>query len=47
MGMVNLYKDVMDATLAKVGNTIEPLVRDYTEKKLGINFKVYNPMAIG
>ncbi|MDR0826123.1 MAG: YqaJ viral recombinase family protein [Mycoplasmataceae bacterium] len=47
MGMVNLYKDVMDPTLAKVGNTIEPMVRDYVEKKLGINFKVYNPMAIG
>jgi hypothetical protein len=46
MGMVNLYKDVMDPTLAKAGNVIEPKVRDYVTKKIGIEFKVHEPRLV-
>lgn len=44
--MVNIYKDVMDPTLAKVGNIIEPKIRDYVPKLTNINFKTYDPHAI-
>jgi hypothetical protein len=47
MGMVNLYKDVMDPTLAKAGNVIEPKVRDYVTAKIGIEFKIHDPKTIG
>ncbi|MDR0739575.1 MAG: YqaJ viral recombinase family protein [Mycoplasmataceae bacterium] len=46
MGMVNLYKDVIDPTLARTGNIIEPKIRDYVCKQLSINFQVYDPKAI-
>lgn len=45
--MTNLFKDVIDPTLAYVGNTIEPKVRDYVCNKLQQRYKVYNPQAIG
>jgi hypothetical protein len=47
MMMVNLYKDVMDPTLARTGNIVEPKIRDYVSQKLKIEFKVHNPSAIG
>jgi hypothetical protein len=47
MIMTNLYKDVMDPTLASVGNTVEPLIRDYVVKQLGIQFHIHNPKDIG
>jgi hypothetical protein len=46
MGMVNLYKDVMDPTLAQAGNVIEPKIRNYVTEQLGIKFKVHNPSEI-
>jgi hypothetical protein len=46
MVMVNLYKDVIDPTLAKTGNAIEPKVHDYVSKVLNIDFKVHNPKAV-
>jgi hypothetical protein len=46
MGMVNLYKDVMDLTLAKAGNIIEPKIRDYVTKQLKINFQIHDPKTI-
>jgi hypothetical protein len=47
MGMVNIYKDVIDPTLARTGNIIEPKVREYVSQCLNIDFKVYDPKAIG
>jgi hypothetical protein len=47
MGMVNLYKDDMDPTLASIGNKIEPNLRDYAAKELGVDYLMHNPMAIG
>jgi hypothetical protein len=44
--MTNLYKDVMDPTLAYVGNTIEPKIRDYVCKALNQKYCVYNPKEI-
>jgi hypothetical protein len=46
MIMTNLYKDVMDSTLAFVGNTVEPIIRDYAVQQLGIRFKIHNPKEI-
>ncbi len=44
--MVNIFKDVMDPTLAKVGNVVEPKVREYVEKQLGCKYLCYDPIAI-
>ena len=44
--IVNIYKDDMDPTLAKVGNYIEPKVRDYVTKLTNIKFKTYIPSQI-
>jgi hypothetical protein len=44
MGMVNLYKDTMDKTLADAGNIIEPKIRDYVEQKLGQKYISYDPV---
>lgn len=44
--IVNIYKDEMDPTLAVVGSTIEPKIRDYVEKVTKIKFKVYNPSEV-
>lgn len=41
--MTNLYKDEIDPVLAKVGNEIEPKVRDYVNKITGYNFIAHNP----
>ncbi|MCF0217874.1 MAG: YqaJ viral recombinase family protein [Malacoplasma sp.] len=46
MLMVNLYQEMMDETLAYVGNTIEPKLRKYIENKLQINYKEYNPFQV-
>jgi hypothetical protein len=46
MMMTNLFTDTMDPTLAIVGNTIEPKIRDYVTKQLNIQYKVYNPREI-
>jgi hypothetical protein len=46
MMMVNLYREVMDPTLAKTGNVIEPKVRDYVSKALGIDFKIHDPKSV-
>jgi predicted phage-related endonuclease len=46
MSMVNLFKDVIDPTLAKTGNVIEPKVRDYVSQKLNIQFKIHEPKLI-
>lgn len=44
--IVNIYKDEMDPTLARVGTTIEPKIRDYVTKVTNIKFKVYNPSEV-
>lgn len=46
MIMTNLYQDVMDETLSYVGNTIEPMLRNYVEKKFDITYKQYNPFQV-
>jgi hypothetical protein len=47
MIMTNLYKEVMDSTLATVGNTVEPIIRNYVVKQLGVQFHIHNPKDIG
>lgn len=44
--MVNIFKDVMDPTLVKVGNAVEPKVREYVEQQLGCKYLCYDPFAI-
>ena len=44
--IVNIYKDEIDPTLAKVGTIIEPKIRDYVSKVMNIKFKVYNPIEV-
>jgi len=44
--MVNLYKETMDPTLAIVGQTIEPKIRQYVEQKTGIKYRSYDPKKI-
>jgi hypothetical protein len=44
--MVNLFKDEMDETLAQVGNIIEPKIRDYVSKALGIEFIAHDPRTV-
>lgn len=44
--MTNLYKETIDPTLAKVGNAIEPKVREYVEGQLNCKYMVYNPIAV-
>lgn len=44
--MVNIFKDTMDPILAKAGNVIEPKVRDYVVKTLGVDYKAYEPAKI-
>ena len=46
LSIVNLYKEEMDVTLAHVGHTIEPKIRDFVSQQLNINFKSYDPFAI-
>lgn len=45
-GMVGIYKETMDPILSKVGNIIEPKVRDYFVKKTKTDYKVYDPVKI-
>lgn len=44
--MTNLYKDIMDETLAYVGNTIEPKIRKYVEEQTNTKYISYNPVEI-
>ncbi|MBP5256956.1 MAG: YqaJ viral recombinase family protein [Mycoplasma sp.] len=44
--IVNIYRDEMDPTLAKVGTIIEPKIRDYVSKITNIKFKIYNPSEV-
>lgn len=44
--IVNIYKDEMDPTLAKVGTIIEPKIREYVTKVTNIKFKDYNPSEV-
>jgi hypothetical protein len=44
--MTNLYKDLIDETLSRVGNIIEPKIRDYVIKSLNQQYKTYNPKEI-
>jgi hypothetical protein len=46
MIITNLYKDIFDPTLATVGNTIEPIIRDYVIKILKHSYKAYEPAKI-
>lgn len=41
--MTNIYYEKMDETLSKVGNAIEPKVRDYISKVIDVNFLSYIP----
>lgn len=45
-GMVGIYKETMDPILSKVGNIIEPKVRDYFIKRTKTDYKVYDPAKI-
>ena len=44
--MTNIYYEEMDETLSKVGNVIEPKIKDYVQEQIGIKFKQYNPFAV-
>lgn len=44
--MTNLYFEEMDETLSKVGNIIEPKIKNYVEDKIKIKFKQYNPFEV-
>ncbi len=44
--MVGIYSEPMDETVALVGNTIEPMIRDYVSETLNINYTSYDPMKI-
>ena len=44
--MVNIYKDEMDPILSKIGNFVEPKVRDYVSQKLNVKFISYDPFKI-
>ena len=44
--MTGLFKETMDQTLAKVGNVIEPKVREFVEERLNQKYVCYNPFEI-
>lgn len=44
--MTNLYYEEMDETLSKVGNIIEPKIKDYVQKLTNIKYKQYNPFEV-
>jgi hypothetical protein len=44
--MVNLFKDVMDPTLASIGNYIEPKIREFVEIQTNQKYISYDPFAI-
>lgn len=44
--MVGIYTEPMDETVALVGNTIEPKIRDYVSKKTNQNYISYDPLKI-
>ncbi|MCQ2748268.1 MAG: hypothetical protein MJ223_03465 [Mycoplasmoidaceae bacterium] len=44
--MVGIYEEPMDPTLAKVGQFVEPKVREYVSEKYQINFKDYVPSQV-
>lgn len=41
--MTNIYYEKMDETLSKVGNAIEPKIRDYISKMIDVDFLNYIP----
>ncbi len=44
--IVNIYKESIDPTLAKVGNAIEPKIRDYVQSVLGCKYLCHNPFEV-
>lgn len=44
--MVGIYSEPMDETVALVGNTIEPMIRDYVSQTMHLNFISYDPSKI-
>jgi hypothetical protein len=44
--IVQLFKDDMDPTLADVGNTIEPIIREFVTKQLKIEYCVHDPKTV-
>ena len=44
--MVNIYSEKMDLTLARIGQVIEPKIRDYVSQVMNVNFHCYNPVTI-
>lgn len=46
MIMTNIYYELMDETLSKCGNIIEPILRNYVEEQTNIKFKVYNQFDV-
>lgn len=44
--MTGLYREPMDQTLAKVGNVIEPMVRQYVENKTNQKYICYDPAKV-
>lgn len=44
--MVGIYSEPIDPTLAKLGQYVEPKVRDYVSQKLNIKFKDYVPSQV-
>lgn len=45
--MVGIYKEEMDKMFADAGNIIEPKIKSFVEKKLGVKYISYNPFKIG
>ncbi|MEG2250038.1 MAG: hypothetical protein RSD09_00475 [Bacilli bacterium] len=41
--MTNIYYEKMDETLSKVGNAIEPKIRNYISKIMDVKFLSYVP----
>lgn len=46
MMMTNIYFEEMDETLSITGNIVEPILRDYVVKNMGIKYKDYNPYSV-
>jgi len=46
MKICKLFKDVADPTVTELGNRIEPLLREYAIKKMGIKYISYDPKQI-
>ena len=44
--MVGIYTEAMDPMLSKVGQIVEPKVREYVESKFNIKYKCYDPASV-